>query len=353
MHYRVLGAGPSGLAAAMTLARAGHDVDVYERRRDCGVRFGGDLQGLENWSTPVDALDALRESGVAIDFHCAPISRAIQTNGTRESCLAFDRAGLYLVKRGTAADTLDQAFKRQALAAGVQIHFGESIDHAAADVVATGPRGRAIFAVDRGIVFQTDAPDCAVVLMNDEAAPKGYAYLLITGGYGCLCTMLFEDFSSVHRRLGYARQLLESRYGVTIRNPRPVGGVGHFALHRAFHDGSALHVGEAAGLQDLLWGFGIRSAIGSGVAAARCLIDGTDWNAEATAQFGPMLQASVVNRFLFEKLSVGKYALLMRLFELGGPAALLRSLSTLNPMHRLLLPAARSYVRRRYPKLEI
>jgi len=36
---RILGAGPSGLAAAITLAAAGRDVEVYERRGDCGTRF--------------------------------------------------------------------------------------------------------------------------------------------------------------------------------------------------------------------------------------------------------------------------------------------------------------------------
>ena len=221
MHYRILGAGPSGLAAAITLAKSGHDVDVFERRRDCGARFGGDLQGIENWSTHVDALDELHAAGVTTDFHCAPISRAIQTNGRRDSSLSFSGAGLYLVKRGTAGDTLDQSLKRQALAAGVRLHFRESIQPESADILATGPRGRKIFAIDRGIVFETDAADCAVVLMNDEAAPKGYAYLLVTGGYGCLCTMLFEDFPSIHERLAYARRLLESRYGVTVRNPRP------------------------------------------------------------------------------------------------------------------------------------
>jgi hypothetical protein len=317
------------------------------------VRFGGDLQGLENWSAPVDVVDELRAGGLAMDFHCAPVSRAIQTNGARESWLSFDRAGLYLVKRGTAHDTLDQSLKRQAIDAGVRIHFGESIDPSTADILATGPRGRAIFAVDRGIVFETDAPDCAIVLMNERAAPKGYAYLLVTGGYGCLCTMLFEDFPSVHRRLAYTRQLLQSRYGVSIRNPRPVGGVGHFALRQTFHDGRALHVGEAAGLQDFLWGFGIRSAIRSGVSAARCLIEAKDWNAEAAEQFGPALKASVVNRFLFENLRFGRYSLLMGLFELGGPHALLRSLSGLNSLQRVLFPAARSYARRRYPQLEI
>jgi flavin-dependent dehydrogenase len=353
MHYRILGAGPSGLAAAITLARAGHDVDVYERRRECGARFGGDLQGLENWSASTDVLDELRGYGIASSFHCTPVSRALQTNGERESWLGFDRPGLYLVKRGTASDTLDQSLKRQAMSAGARIHFGESIDAATADIVATGPRGRTIFAVDRGIVFETDAADRVIVLMNDHAAPKGYAYLLIAGGYGCLATMLYEDFPSVHRRLDYARRVLLQRYPVSIRNPRPVGGVGHFALGHAFADGHGLRVGEAAGLQDFLWGFGIRSALRSGVRAARCLLEDKDWNAEAASTFLPMLEASVVNRFLFEKLRFRRYELLMRLFQLGGPAALLRSLSNRSTLHRLLLPAARSYTRREYPKLEL
>ena len=353
MSTRILGAGPSGLAAAITLANAGQAVDVYERRRDCGARFGGDLQGLENWSSPVDVLGGLNADGISADFHCTPISRAVQTNGKRDGYLVFDRPGLYLVKRGTADDTLDQSLKRQALAAGARLHFHTSIEAETADIVATGPRGRKIFAIDRGIVFDTDAPDCAVVLMDDRAAARGYGYLLVSGGYGCLCTMLFNDFPSVHRRLAYTRDLLESRYNVTVRNPRPVGGVGHFALRSTFQPGHGLHVGEAAGLQDFLWGFGIRTALHSGVAAARCLLEGRDWQADADSRFSGSLRASVVNRFLFENLRHGRYAMLMALFRLGGPYDLLQAISRLNPLHRALFPAARAYARRRYPRLEM
>src|SRR5690349_3445674 len=40
---RIAGAGPSGLAAAIVLARAGRKVEVHEAKRDVGVRFIGDL----------------------------------------------------------------------------------------------------------------------------------------------------------------------------------------------------------------------------------------------------------------------------------------------------------------------
>jgi flavin-dependent dehydrogenase len=41
-------AGPAGLAAALTLARAGVLTVVHEIRHDVGARFHGDFQGIEN-----------------------------------------------------------------------------------------------------------------------------------------------------------------------------------------------------------------------------------------------------------------------------------------------------------------
>lgn len=353
MEYRILGGGPAGLSAAITLAKAGYDVVVFERRRQCGARFGGDLQGIENWSTSTDALDELREYGITPDFYCAPMSRAVHTNGRIDVSMSFAGAGLYLVKRGTASDSLDQSLARQATAAGARIRFGETIDPSAAHIAATGPRGHSIFAIDRGIVFETDAPDCAIVLTDDRAAPKGYAYVLVTNGYGCLCTMLFTDFPSVHARLAYSRALLESRYSIAIRNPRPVGGVGAFAARASYQDGATLMAGEAAGLQDFLWGFGIRTAIRSGVAAATCLMEHGDWEATATRRFGRPLRASVVNRCLFEVLRHGRYLALMAIFKAGGPRALLHSFAGLNRMQRMMYPIARAYTRRVYPNLEV
>lgn len=45
---RVAGAGPSGLAAAIDLARAGLAVEVHEAKEDVGTRFIDDLQVIEN-----------------------------------------------------------------------------------------------------------------------------------------------------------------------------------------------------------------------------------------------------------------------------------------------------------------
>jgi flavin-dependent dehydrogenase len=49
-QIHIVGAGPSGLTAAINLARAGFKTIVYEKYSDVGIRFSGESQGLEIWS---------------------------------------------------------------------------------------------------------------------------------------------------------------------------------------------------------------------------------------------------------------------------------------------------------------
>lgn len=348
-RIRVAGAGPSGLAAAITLAGAGQDVEVFERRSVCGARFGGDLQGLENWSSDTDVLDELRALGIRTDFHAAPFRRGVQTDGTRDDLLHFDRPAFYVVKRGDVPGSLDRSLAEQARAAGVILHMGVACPEGTADIVATGPRGRSPFAIDSGIVFETDADDCAIALLNDDAAPGGYAYLLITEGYGCCCTMLFSDFPSIHRRLARAKDVLLTKRGITVHNPRPVGGLGHVLSRGEWTEGRAACVGEAAGLQDFLWGFGIRLAVQSGALAARALLEGQSYAERAEARFASALRLGVTNRWLWERGHARGYAAVRSVLRTLGPMPVLRAAHRDQWWHRLLEPLAMRSLRSRYP----
>ena len=58
---KISGAGPAGLSTAITLAREGYPVEVFEKNSEVGGRFHGEYQGLENWSDKKDILDNLKK----------------------------------------------------------------------------------------------------------------------------------------------------------------------------------------------------------------------------------------------------------------------------------------------------
>lgn len=350
---RVLGAGPAGLAAAIVLARAGHTVEVFERREDCGARFGGDLQGLESFSDGTSVLDELRQVGIDTDFLHKPFDRGFQFNGQRADLHEFGGPAFYLVRRGTMPDAIDQSLKRQALAAGVRIRFGATLPPADADILATGPRGQRPYAVCKGVVFRTDAPDVAVALLDDEAGYKGYSYLLVSDGQGCLCTSLWSDFGRVSHCLTEARRILLARWPMTVHDERSVGGLVHFSGRPRWRDGGALVVGEAAGLQDFLWAFGLRAALRSGVLAAQSLMQGHDYAVLAERTFRPLVRGGIVNRFLWEMGRVGRYAAPMAAFRWRGAGRLMREFYSYNRVQRLLFPLARGYVRAAHPHISL
>ncbi len=346
---RIAGAGPSGLAAAISLANAGRRVEVFERRPACGARFGGDLQGLENWSSPTDVLQEIRRAGIEAPFDAAPFDRGVQSSGSRDDAMRFDRPAFYLVKRGDVPGSLDRGMAEQARDCGVTIHFGQPCPSNTADIIATGPRGRTPFAIDTGIVFETNAPDCAIALLNNDVAPGGYAYLLITNGYGCCCTMLFSDFPSIHARFSRVKDMLLTQRGIDVRNPRTVGGLGHVQAHGQWTSANASRVGEAAGLQDFLWGFGIRLAIQSGVLAARALTEERDYATEAERAFASSLRVGVTNRWLWEMGSARHYTPVRALLRSVSPLSVLSAAHREQWWHRLLAPFARRALAARYP----
>src|SRR5438874_3249304 len=66
---RIAGAGPSGLAAAIVLARAGRRVEVHEAKGDVGTRFIGDLQIIEGTSETEPVPEFLDRIGIERNFY--------------------------------------------------------------------------------------------------------------------------------------------------------------------------------------------------------------------------------------------------------------------------------------------
>src|SRR5438093_1521526 len=138
----VLGAGPSGLAAALTANRAGRRVIVHERSWEVGHRFHDDFQGLENWTTDGDVIDELAALGIEPTFDHTPIRETVVFDAHRVHTYRSPQPFFYLVRRGAGEGTLDSSLKAQALARGIEIRFAEAgRPLPERGVVAQGPRG--------------------------------------------------------------------------------------------------------------------------------------------------------------------------------------------------------------------
>ena len=309
----ISGAGPAGLAAALAVTANGGQARVYEKRSEVGARFHDDFQGLENWTRDEDVLDELAAHGIALDFEHIPFYEltCFDPQG-RSKTFRASRPLFYLVRRGTRAGSLDHALMHQVIAAGVDLRLNEP-RHQLPDggIVTEGPR-RAD-AIASGLVFATDMADGAYAAASDDLAPKGYAYLLICRGRGTLATCLFTDFhlERVYRERSVA--FFTTHVGLRMRDIRHFGGIGNFFLPPVAHKGAMLYAGEAAGLQDPLFGFGMRWAIGSGTHAGRALISGDldgyerFWNEQCVA----FHETAVTNRWFFERLGNRGYRSLL------------------------------------------
>jgi flavin-dependent dehydrogenase len=338
----VAGAGPAGLAAALTANHAGREVIVYERSPEVGHRFHDDFEGLENWSAEGDVLDELESLGIDPTFDHTPVREVIVFDPRwRAHTYRSQRPFLYLVRRGSSSGTLDTALKRQALMRGVQIRFGEAY-HPESGIVAHGPRGADAIVV--GHVFETTAADGAYAVLSDRLAPKGYAYLLVVRGRGTVASCMFADFRGNESYLERTVAFFREHVGFDMRNPLRFGGAGNTSVPTTARRGRTLFVGEAAGFQDALWGFGMRYAMLSGSLAARAMVSGQvdDYDRLWKRRLGGILRAGVVNRLLYATLAERGYAgLLWLLDRTADPRAWLRRLYRPSLLTSLLYPLAR------------
>ena len=303
----VIGAGPAGLVAAINLAKGGFAVTLHESAPSVGHRFHGDFQGIENWTTKDDVRDFLQRINVKINFRFEPYrdgffySPALKRREIRTREPLF-----YLVERGGKEGCLDFGLLRQAEELGVRVLLDARswrVDQGG--VIAVGPRAADVIA--KGIVFDTDAQDEAYAIVDDRIAPKGYAYLLVNKERATLATVIYRDFRNEKIYFQRTLETFQKLVPIAMRNVSEFGGYGNFFLRPSATEGKKTYLGESAGFQDALFGFGMRYAMTSGFLVAQSIIRGSSYDDLWKEDLLPLLRVSASNRMIYELLGNGGY----------------------------------------------
>lgn len=276
---RIFGAGLSGLVAAITLARAGHRVTVFDREPD----WGGDRR--HHPSTHTTSILPAKVSGyVGIDltpaFHPL-LELSLFLHDTR---LAFPVSGLYSTERGTRPTSLDSLLHRLAREAGVRLEFGAPLSAGAlarypGSIIACGLSPSAYELLDiphRRFHGWASRGPCARpgrswIWLGDGVTEYGYSSSL-HGGYSDL---LFSTAPIPARTLERYRAAEERHLGVVHEGWRELTGVVPLASARnpRLVRGGHICCGTVAGFMDPLGWFGINGALVSGRIAAQAVTD--------------------------------------------------------------------------------
>lgn len=300
----IIGAGPAGLVAAINLAKNNYEVTVHEMKENVGTRFNGDFQGIENWSAHEDAHFFLESIGVAVNFRFVPYSNGEYFDASaKKYYVRTSRPLFYLVERGTNEWSLDQGLKKQALEAGAHIEWNSRLSHVPDGRVIIGTGPKAADAIAKGIVFNTTHENYYAGFLDDDIAPQAYAYLLVNEGKATFATCLFKSFPTAQECFERALKRLNVVMDIDINNPREFGGYVNFFFNNSLtKDNRVYYVGESAGFQDALWGFGMRYAMQSGYLAARSIMENSSYAELCKTFIQPKMEASLINRMMFARL---------------------------------------------------
>ena len=295
---RIAGAGPSGLAAAIVLARAGRAVEVHEAKRDVGMRFIGDLQIIEAASEREPVPDFLDRVGIERNFYFRPANWATFYDHRRRARVIRSAEPYgFFIRRGAEEGTLDRGLLAQARAAGATVVFDSRINDP--DIVATGPASPDGLA--REMTWRSSDAERIDVFFNHKLSPGGYSYLFILDGIATFGCAIVADFKRIDDYFDHSLAEAQRLHGFEVPQEHRTGySYMNFHLKRRATSNGARFVGEAAGFQDYLFGLGIRYALTSGVLAARSILEERDFDQLWRSELGAKQETSLVNRFLYE-----------------------------------------------------
>jgi flavin-dependent dehydrogenase len=284
---KILGAGLSGLSSAITLARNGVEVEVFEKKSHAGGRFNRDFQGLRNFSNVNLNKDPIKEfEDIGIFLKPYKNLKRIITFSRSHSFEVINNNNpiYYCVLRGKNNNSIDHQLEKLAIKYGVKINYKTTFNINEVDIVATGPSKVDGIAYG-GLYEDTNIDDAGYVFLDKEYSPDGYLYVLPgeKKGEAEVVNTAFTPtvkmkkikslFNNAIKNNEILKNILNGATRISIQR-----GIGCYTLSNKFFYKNRYYVGESAGLQDATAGFGIRYAIISGYLAAQSIITNKDYD---------------------------------------------------------------------------
>ncbi len=349
----IVGGGPAGSAAAITLARAGSAPELLERTSGphdvvCGGFLGWDALGVldrlgvDAWALGARPIERLRlvSAKRMVETRLPHRAAGLSRRTLDEALLGAAAAAGAVVKRGVAVKTAE-GLRR------VRLDSGEEIE-ADALLLATGKhelrglaRPREVVSADPVVGFRTALAPARPL---QEALYRTIELHLFEGGYAGL---LLQDDGSANLCVSVARQRLNRAGGIEelvaeLSSELPwlagrlgdgragawvaIAGVPYGWRARSTEPG-VFRLGDQAAVIASLAGDGIAIALSSGVQAAEALLrDGPEGAGDFQASFSrraarPLAIASTLRRASENALSRGPMMALLRALPWLAPIA--------------------------------
>lgn len=313
----------SGLTAAINLASAGRNVQVFEKRKAVGEHIYPNFQGL----IKTEPANSAREYFAGLGLHPKngfghfELSRVRFLTRSR-SILLSSKKKYTFVQRGNGR-SLERALFSQARSMGVKFEFdSKGAAERNVRIVASGPKRADVAAF--GAVYERNALEDGEFLMmfDDRYSPRGwYLYALphLDGGME-IVNCAPQPNAPLVKKLFFRALKTRPELRDLVGGQKPVaafGGFGNVDAPGSATVGGRLYVGEAAGFQDPFRGFGMSYALESGKLAADSIIHGSDYDTLWKQELMPKLKLDFARRFVMSVLGDGFVELAMRKYSDG------------------------------------
>jgi flavin-dependent dehydrogenase len=272
---QIYGAGLSGLVSAITLARSGHHVTVYEKEK----KIGGNVNCHPSAQmTPLHMHEMERYVGIDLDT-C--FSKLDDFRGyIDQKKFVFSTKNLYVVERGPRSSSLDYFLYKTAVAEGVTFKFSHPLNLEELrnipenSIIATAGYSKIVKALRLPYVtfkqfdthIKTDLENISIAYFGDFTTDYGY----ISTKNGLLSAQLSGSLHLSQENLNKFTNLVKETEGIDLEGWSSI--IAYFPkkarLFTKVAGKTYVLAGDVAGFLDPFFGFGISGALLSGKIAA-------------------------------------------------------------------------------------